>query len=535
VRVGYNAGSTVQEIDSKIFKELPLASPFYTENSSAGTTGYAALAASFPGNLVTTGANAGDDSGALLALPFSFPFAGGASNQIFMSIDGYLAPGAAQPTSQYGLATGGGVRGIFAYTSDYTTVAFNSSATLANIYFYSDATQAIFRWEVAESGQSTVIAKFAVILKPDGSIRYVYSDLVTPPSAGTGGPGSYAEMAYGVQLGYFGAGVIHYPTGSYPTSADFSNHADILYTPTGAALPVESVRAVFRLQQPIPAGGTSSGQYTVYYGAISPPSTAAREVRNIFDTTVDFRSAANVVGQAAPDWDVQVGNTISVQNYQGGKIGALNTVVASNHPRATVKASAMPSFLNPEILAHVAPNGSGALEMAPMARVVSDSADPNFQGGYAYGVDAYGDPGGSHILSYVNPVTSADPADMGGVPDPQKADVYCNILYRVTGSPGIIQGKNWRDDQIEPAGLALQVDRAQMHPAHAGIEDPIYNQPGTTGMSGYAQKIAIDYIALRELRNLAATVAASATLTPSGPFIQGTITNNATGAPCHPQ
>lgn len=521
LRVVYYNGSTNQELDSKVFRDLSPASPFYTENLSAGTTGYAGLPAGIPVAPVLT---AGDDSGATVTLPFNFPFAGGSTNQVFMSIDGYLVPGTATPTSQYGLATGGGVRGIFPYTSDYTIVATNASATLANMYMFADATQAVFRWEVAESGQSTVIAKFAAILKPDGSIRYVYSDTVTPPSAGVGGPGSYAEMAYGVQVGFFGGGFIHYPTGSYPSSADFSNHADILYTPTSATPPTEVIRSVFRLQQPIASGATSSGQYFIYYGNVSP-TAPPRTLKNVFDYVVDFSSAANVVGSTPPDWDLQIDNTMTVQNYQGGKVGLLNTVVASNHPRSTVKASAMPAFLNVETLSHVAPYGGGSLEMAPMTRVVSAASDPNFQGGYAYGVDAFGDPGGSHIVSYVNPVTSADPADMGGVSDPQKADVYANILYRVTGSPGLIQGKNWRDDQSEPAGAMLQVDRSNVHPQHGGVDDPTYTQPGTTGVSGYAQRIAVDYIALREIRGLAPTQGTVESFSSPGPFIQGTLTD----------
>jgi hypothetical protein len=530
VRAVYYNGTTSSEIDSKVFRELGTVSPYYTENQSAGTTSYAGLPAGSP---VTPDNVAGDDSGAQLILPFSFPFANGSSNVIFMSIDGYLAPGTAKPYSQYGVTTGGGTRGIYAYASDYSVAAEGGPAGTA-LYYYSDATQAVFRWEVAASGGSALIAKFAVILKPDGSIRYVYSDTVTPPPVGVGGLGAYAQMAYGVQVGLIGGGILHSPVDNYPTSATFSNHADILYTPTGATRPPEVVRAVFRLQQPIPAGGTSTGQYFIYYANVSPDNPM-RTVKNVFDYIVDFTSAANVVGAAAPDWDVQKGNTVTVTNYQGLKVGVLKTGTQA-HPRATVKTSAMPAFLNPEILAHVAPFGAGSLEMAPMARVISDPNDANFQGGYGYAVDAFGDPGGSHIVSYINPNTfnDAGPADMGGVPDPQKADTFANILYRVTGDPGVIQGKNWRDDQTEPAGLMLQVDRSQRGPSHGpapGTPDPVYNQPGTTGMGGYNQQVAIDYIALRELRGLVPTTAAAESFTSPGPFIQGTLTAAGSGLP----
>lgn len=521
VRAVYYDGATSQEVDSKVFRDLTQASPFFAENLNAGTTSYATLPA---GSSITPDGVAGDDSGAQLTLPFNFPFAGSSSNTVFMSIDGYVVPGTAKVYSQYGPAIRCSVRGIYPYSSDFTIPPYRGPAGTA-MYMYADTTQAVFRWEVAESGGSALIAKFAAILKPDGSIRYVYSDTVHPTSAPTGGPGSYAETAYGVQVGFCGGGVIHYPTDNYPTSADFSNHPDITYTST------EAVRAVFRLQQSIPAGATSTGQYFIYYGNPSPSSAAARNLKRVFDTVVDFSSAANVVGQPPPDWDLQAGNTMTVQDYQGGKVGVLN-LGTPDHPRATVKATAMPAFLNPEILAHVAPDGRGHLEMAPMVRVVSNTADANFQGGYGYDVGSFAvGVGGSHVVSYINPAINNSPADMGGVSDPQKADVYANVLFRVTGSPGLIRGKNWRDDQPEPAGPMLQVDRSQQHPMHGATEDPPYTAAGTTGMAGYDQQIAVDYIALRELRGLASTPAAAESFTSPGPFIQGTVLSAATGAP----
>jgi hypothetical protein len=519
VRVGYNNGTSTQEIASKIFRTTPNpTSPWYTENLSAGTTDYSTLPA---GTAVNPGTASGDDSGTTVTLPFSFPFAGGSSNQVFMSTDGYLSPGSATPTGQYGRGgTTGGARGIWPYSSDYTT-AINGGPTGSALYFYGDATRAVFRWEVAESGKSTIIAKFAAILYPNGDIRFVYSNLVTPTSSGVGGLGSYGEVAYGVQAGYYGAGIIHYPTDNYPTSADFSNHTDILYTALPVVLPTEQVRAVFRLQAPIPAGGTSTGEYAIYYGNTSPLATAQRDLKQVFDTYYDFSNAA--LGAAA-DWDVQGANTVTVETYQGRKVGVLRG--GFNHAQASLKAGVLPNFLNVEALSHIAGDGGGQLEMGTMVRVISDSSDANFQGGYAYVTDSFGS--NASICSYINGNADNGPALMAETPHALQSDVFDNVLFRVNGTPGLLQGKDWMDNvETEPSGWLVQSDRSTATPAHNSVADPAYGA-GTIGMSNYVQPFALDYIALRELRNLGVTSGAIQTVTPAGPFIQGTISSTKT-------
>ncbi|HEY3412709.1 MAG TPA: discoidin domain-containing protein [Armatimonadota bacterium] len=207
-----------------------------TENLSAGSTGYTNLPA---GTVVTPTNINGDDGGSTMTLPFDFRFGQAPpTRSVFFSIDGYLVPGSAQPTSLYGRGNAN-TPGIYPFTSDYTVSATGGPAG-ANMYFFADATKAVFRWEVAESGQSTVIAKFAVILYPNGDIRFVYSDTVHPTSSATGGPGGYAEMSYGVEGDTSGTGIIHFPTDMYPDSADLSNHADIAYTQTLPVPPAQT-------------------------------------------------------------------------------------------------------------------------------------------------------------------------------------------------------------------------------------------------------------------------------------------------------
>jgi hypothetical protein len=521
LRVGYNSGGTVQEIDSKVFNTALVAPPMYTENASAGSTGYATLPA---GTAVTPTNVSGDDGGATVTLPFSFPFAGGSSDKVFFSIDGYLVPGSTQPLSQYGRdGTNETKLGIFPFTSDYTV-----GAAGANLYFSADATRAVFRWEVAESGQPGITVKMAAILYPNGNVRFVYSPTVQPTSADVGGPGKYAEMSYGIQTGISGAGIIHYPTDNYPTSANFSNHADILYTATGSSAPDSSARVVFRLQQPIPAGGVSSGEYFVYYGNSSPAFNARRDVTKVFDHTVDFKSAANVIGQPAPDWEVAEQPdqlTFNVEEVNGVKQGVLRRGTVS-HPRAIVKDGAMPKFLNVEILANMTPGG-GENEMFPMVRtpqsLTNSYPDPSraYAGGYGYVSDGFGSQQG--LVSVINPAVDRGPADFAGlVPGPNLTGQPYLTLFRAEGQ--LLSGKRWAVGSPEPLWTKFQVDRTAFDPQHLGVSDPIYDKPGGTGIGSYSSNfIAVEYIALRELRNLGVAAQPVETLNPAGPFIQGTV------------
>jgi hypothetical protein len=507
LRVGYDNGGTVQEINSKIFHDVVTTPPTLTENLNAGTTSYAGLPTgtqlSFSGS---------DDSAVTVTLPFDFPFVDGTTNQLTIGIDGYAAPGASDPGRSDDPGAAKTARIIMAWDSDMAITGGGEQG----VWYATDnggaggAQRAIVRWQVQESASGPVIAKVAMILTANGDIRLVYGSPVDQPSAGVTG---YAPVKVGVGVGDASVSKVNTPTVS------FTGHADILYTQSLGSRTNMS-RVVFRLQQPIAAGGTSTGQYFLYYGNSSPTLSALRDVKSVFDYTVDFKSAANVVGQPAPDWDVQTGNTVTVENYMGGKVGVLRRGT-QNHPRATVKATAMPAFLNSEMLAHIAPKGGGEREMAPMSRVVSDPGDPNFQGGYGYAVDSFGS--NSHLVSYVNPVTDENPADMGGVGDTLIADQYENILFRTNGQPGLLQGKNWTDGDPEPTGWMVSLNRADANPTHGGNPDPAWDQPGTTGMAGYVQDIAMDYIAMRELRDLSTSAGTGQTLTPTGPFIQGTV------------
>ena len=98
--------------------QATLPAPVYVTETPGGSTGYGTL----PGTVVTPTNINGDDGGLTVTLPFQFPFGSTTTDQVFFSIDGYLAPGTGQPLSQYG--AGNVLKpGIYPYASDYTVSA----------------------------------------------------------------------------------------------------------------------------------------------------------------------------------------------------------------------------------------------------------------------------------------------------------------------------------------------------------------------------------------------------------------------------
>ncbi|HEY3265652.1 MAG TPA: carboxypeptidase-like regulatory domain-containing protein, partial [Armatimonadota bacterium] len=520
MRVVYtpDIGTTWQELDRQYIHDGQL---FVTENLNAGKTDYNSLPAGTKVSWSGNGASL-DDNWTILTLPFAFPYRNGTTNKLYVAIDGFIAPNmVTDPGRPDSVAQALSSFAIMPWQSD---LAITDTAAMGVYADLADPNQVTIRWEVQESASGPIIAKFAVILKPDGSIRFVYSDTVKSPSAGIADPahGGYSPVKYGVGAGDSGLSKVTAP--AFP--ADFSNHADILYTQSGDVRDI--ARLVFRLVSPLADGAVSTGQYYVYYGGTSP-SAPLTDVRNIYDYVVDFLSSANVVGSPAPDWiTASVDEQMTVVNWRGQKVGLLEyNNNGFDHARAIVKDGAMPKFLNLESYGHIAPYGGGQFEQVQMVRVVQNASntypDPNvaFMGGYGYATDAFGTYGNDTLTSEVNPAVNRGPAEILSQPRAGHMNTYENILYRVEGQ--LLSGKAWKDYEPQPFWRYIGVDRTKYAPMHDTTSDPVYDQAGGVGIATYQQPVAVDYIALRELRTTSA-VGASETGTPSASRIAGTVT-----------
>ncbi|HEY3414938.1 MAG TPA: carboxypeptidase regulatory-like domain-containing protein [Armatimonadota bacterium] len=528
--------------------------------SSPGTTDYTTLPTgtklTFAGNGTSL-----DDNWTVVTLPFQFPWGHGTVNQLVVGIDGYIAPGAVDlgrpdnPADAYRRAE------IIPWSSDF---AITDTSTLG-VYADLQPTQATFRWEVQESASGPLIAKFAVILKPDGSIRFVYGNPCNSPSAAIADPGtanSYSPIKFGI--GGEDPNYLHVP--AFPASN--TGHADLLYTYIPAAqfrsdgndvralywsgsawqeldrqvlsdLP-GLTRVVFRLVNSIPAGGTSTGQYFLYLGNTSPQLNVPHSVYNIYDHVEDFLSAANVVGSQAPNWvSNATGDATTVVLIGGKKMGQIS---GPDHARGVVLSSAMPGFLNAEEYAHVAPSG-GECEVAPMIRAVGSTtngyANPDlaYTGGFGYVMDGFGSQNGP--VSYVNPKgvtpTNTGPADMG-VHGPDYhgiGGVFENFIIRCTGldaATGALSGKVWKDGAPQPYWGDLNIALNNNSPSHqSGVPDPLWNQPGTVGVGSYSNSPTVDFIAIREIRNLSVPFGAPEVGPAFGPGLRGVISSSKTG------
>jgi hypothetical protein len=139
-----------------------------TENLSAGKTSYAAL----PAGTRLDFADNDDDAYRTVTLPFNFPFKPGqASNKLTINLDGFVTPGPTDAGRPDSVAAALTKYVIMPYASDYQI----TSAPATGVYVdLSNPAQATIRWEVCPSGQTTLVARFALILKPNGDIRFVY-------------------------------------------------------------------------------------------------------------------------------------------------------------------------------------------------------------------------------------------------------------------------------------------------------------------------------------------------------------------------
>jgi hypothetical protein len=223
--MGRGAGKVLFALQKPIGASVPYQ---LNENTNAGRTAYSSL---------PTGArltfDGSDDADTQITLPFNFPFKTGTTNKLLVAIDGYVVPDG-DPAGNYlrydldSLSNAVSKAFIAPWLSDFS-IWGPTQGVWADI----QPSQVTIRWEVQPSTGGDVldvIAKFALILKPDGSIRFVYGSPCTQDSVAI----SYSPPKYGV-----GAGDAVFSKVTEPGFEDYANHADITYTQTFGA-PVES-------------------------------------------------------------------------------------------------------------------------------------------------------------------------------------------------------------------------------------------------------------------------------------------------------
>ncbi len=293
----------------------------------------------------------------------------------------------------------------------------------------------------------------------------------------------------------------------------------------------DSMRLVFRLQTPIPAGSTTNA-YAVYYGNPSPLSPGT-DPKSIYDKVLDF--SADTVGAAPSEWIIPLQilpPTISVAEIGGVK----HMVVAntSNHRRVMADPAKCPTFLNVEMYTRMMPYPSRVSgEIACIARTPTnpyaldtDGTTQIYGGGFGVSLDAFGDNytltkfadpnilmGGSLVLDTGSVYQTA-----GGVKE--------NTILRITGT-GVetaLSSKSWKDGTAQPPWkVAGYTDE------NSGGTTDHYYEPGVVAFNSYQQGAAIEFYALRELRDLAAVTGGAQTGPESGPYLQGTVASTKLG------
>jgi hypothetical protein len=486
-----------------------------------------------------------DDNLTVVSLPFAFPFGGAQWKRLGISPDGYVTLGGRDAGRPDTVADAARQRLIAPWSSDF---AITDPATQGVWATLNSPDRVVIRWVVAETSPDPqpTLARFALILTPDGGIRFVYGSPCGLPSADTL---SYSPVKVGIGNGDAAASAIA------PAFVPYSGHADIVYD--GGGSPVRSdredirvaryrngvwtelsrrvfhdgagLRVVFRLAEPLAAGAVSAGEYFVYFGNPSPAVPAPDDVRKVYDCVADFTDAGNIVGSPAPNWivpDTASGGSMTVIERNGTKQGLLAGPAAAN--RAIVAPNAMPAFLNPEVEARLTPLGGGERAMAIIARTPNARdngyARPStaYAGGIGWLVDALGDNDG--FASFVNPEEDPEPVPFGLT---ERRSENCrteNVLFRVEGNH--LFGKTWHDREAEP-GWMMATDYATADVYRFPETDPAYRLAGAVGIAGYAQDVAVEYVAVRELGLVAASAGAVESSVPAGPFIQGTVRSSA--------
>lgn len=200
------------------------------ENASAGNTGYDSLpkgpALVFP----SSADHPLDDNAVTVTLPFTFALRDQSSNKITIAIDGYFGVGSVDPGRPDATDTGATKYIVMPFQTDWAI----SGGEGQGVYFSADSTQAVIKWEVQASTGTVdpIIAKFACVIKPDGSIRFVYGnpceipavdDFIAAPDLG------YDPIRYGVGVNQAGSPITG-PAWDPFNGVVFTGHADVLYT-----------------------------------------------------------------------------------------------------------------------------------------------------------------------------------------------------------------------------------------------------------------------------------------------------------------
>lgn len=298
----------------------------------------------------------------------------------------------------------------------------------------------------------------------------------------------------------------------------------------------DAIRVVFRLVGTIPSGGTSNAYY-IYYSNPAP-LTAPADVKNIYDKVLDF--SADTVGTAPQDWIVPpaiLEPTVSVAEIGGVKHMIFTS--AGDHRRVMADPTKCPTFLNVELYTRIMPyptRGSG--EMAPILRtpidpyateandiVPPDGIYGSYAGGFGVSLDAFGDQ--FALTRFADPNIKIGGAGMylPGIPYQTATATKENTIYRVTGvdAETTFSAKTWKDGTPQPKWLI------ENYTAEDG-STTFFNQPGVVAFNTWGQSAAIEYFAMREIRDLAGATGAPQTGTPSaGPFLQGTVSSTALG------
>jgi hypothetical protein len=398
-------GTSASKVLFALQKPIGASVPYQlNENTNAGSTSYASLPAGT--RLAFDGS---DDADTQITLPFNFPFKTGTTNKLLVAIDGYVVPDG-DPAGNYlrydldSLSNAVSKAFIAPWLSDFS-IWGPTQGVWADI----QPSQVTIRWEVQPSTGGDVldvIAKFALILKPDGSIRFVYGSPCTQDSVAI----SYSPPKYGV-----GAGDAVFSKVTEPGFEDYANHADITYTQTFGA-PVESTGYWLYYGNPGDDGKT---------GRTPPP--ASKLVRYDFDDNTD------------QGWIPVIQNpTLSVSNGVM-QFTALN---GGDHPSAF--ASGQTTVLGDQFIIAKMKSSGGDNEIGIMGRAGA------FGQGYALLLDAYGSQ--ELIVARTGESQANDYGIISnGVPYGASSNLWHFAMMKITGTgPDIaISGKAFNELQTE--------------------------------------------------------------------------------------
>lgn len=385
--------------------QAPLAAPTYlTENASAGNTGYATLPAGTP----VTALDGQDDAATVVTLPFNFPTKSGPTNQLTIATDGFVKlgnqPYNPRPDSLANLQNN---NIIAPYSSDFAVLTAEGD----HVYYYADATQAVVRWEVSESAAGPIIAKFALVLTPDGNIRFVYSNLVTEPVNDV----SYWPVVYGVGSST-GGGIAHQPA----DPADMSNHADILYTQSFTP--------------------TQSSGYFLYYGSPTDNGTAGRTLPPADKLVAYTFDDGTAQGWAIPSTQTETA-LVEGATVSGQKVLHMQGTRTAGHPMIFAKTQ---TTMLGDVLVYGKVTATGSNEVGIGARGSDAGA------GYFDVLDGFGSQEG--IVQRTTPGESHD-YNLIGNTIPFTVKTWSYDIERVTGTTAsgiFIQGRGFVDGSSDP-------------------------------------------------------------------------------------